>query len=97
MFPIGNMRLEDAKALGHAVRVARRALGVTQEQLALTAGTHRRFVVELEAGKPTAQVGKVLNVLRTLGVVVEVILPPGISEARPLGPRTRRVKRGKAT
>jgi y4mF family transcriptional regulator len=97
MFPDGNMRLEDTKALGRAVRSARRALRVTQEQLALTAGTHRRFIVELEAGKPTAQVGKVLDVLRTLGVVVELTLPEGALEATTPQSHRGRVKRGATT
>ena len=39
------------KALGAAVLVARRKLGLTQPQLALAAGVGVRFIVELEAGK----------------------------------------------
>ena len=33
----------------------------------------RRFVVELEQGKVTAQVGKVLQVLHALGLGVQVV------------------------
>jgi y4mF family transcriptional regulator len=78
MFPTGNMtmKITDSKSLGNAVREARRALGVTQDQLALTSGTNRRFIIELERGKPTAQVGKVLQVLRTLGCSLELTMPP---------------------
>ena len=56
--------------LGEAVRTARRSLGVTQRQLALAAGTGLRFVIDLERGKPTCQLGKTLAILATLGVVV---------------------------
>jgi len=78
MFPVGNMimKITDSKSLGNAVRQARRALGVTQDQLALTSGTNRRFIIELEQGKPTAQIGKVLQVLRTLGYSLDLTMPP---------------------
>lgn len=69
------MQVTDPKTMGNAVRNVRRALGVSQEQLALTSGTNRRFIVELEAGKATAQLGKVLQVLRTLGITLQ-LLPP---------------------
>jgi hypothetical protein len=35
-----------------------------------------RFVVDLEAGKPTAQIGKTLQVLQTLGCSLEITRPP---------------------
>lgn len=56
--------------LGEAVQTARRSLGVTQRQLALAAGTGLRFVIDLERGKPTCQLGKTLAILATLGVAV---------------------------
>ena len=54
-------------ALGTAVRDARKRLGLTQPQLALAAGVGVRFVVELEAGKPSVRLEKVLSVLNALG------------------------------
>lgn len=54
-------------ALGTAVQAARKRLGLTQPQLALAAGVGVRFVVELEAGKPTVRLEKVLSVLHALG------------------------------
>ncbi len=61
------------KALGAAVQAARKRLSLTQPQLALAAGVGVRFVVELEAGKPTVRLEKVLSVLHALGgqVLVE--------------------------
>lgn len=90
MFPIGNMtmKITDSKSLGNLVREARRALGVTQDQLALTSGTNRRFIIELEQGKSTAQIGKVLQVLRTLGCSLELTMPPTLKDKdRAHGPR----------
>lgn len=59
-------------ALGQAVRSARKSLKLTQPQLALAAGVGVRFVVDLEAGKPTARMEHVLRVLDALGGVLQV-------------------------
>lgn len=53
-------------------------MGLTQPDLAMTAGVGLRFIVEVEKGKPTAQVGKVLRVLRTLGIAVTLTPPTGL-------------------
>jgi HTH-type transcriptional regulator / antitoxin HipB len=58
----------DSKEIGRIVKSTRKKLGVTQRNLALTSGTGLRFIIELEQGKPTCQLEKVLTVLRTLGV-----------------------------
>lgn len=63
--------------LGRAVRHARAALGLTQDVLATAAGVGVRFVVELEAGKPTVQLDKVLAVLTALGTRLAVVDAPG--------------------
>lgn len=55
------------KALGIAVLAARNKLGLTQPQLALAAGVGVRFIVELEAGKPTVRLQTLLKVLHALG------------------------------
>jgi y4mF family transcriptional regulator len=53
--------------LGHALRAARKHLKLTQPQLALAAGVGVRFIVDLEAGKPTLRLEKVLRVIDVLG------------------------------
>ena len=58
--------------IGQAVRQTRKNLGVTQKDLALTSGTGLRFIIDLEHGKPTCQLGKVLTVLHTLGLALEL-------------------------
>jgi len=42
-------------------------LRLTQAQLALAAGVGVRFIVELEAGKPTLRLEQVLRVIDALG------------------------------
>ena len=59
--------IETPKHLGDAVRQPRKALDLTQPQLALAAGVGVRFIVDLEAGKPTVRLANVLQVLQTLG------------------------------
>ncbi len=56
--------------MGRIVRNVRKLQKLSQDDLAGMAGTGRRFIVDLEKGKQTVQFGKVLRVLRTLGVSV---------------------------
>jgi HTH-type transcriptional regulator/antitoxin HipB len=65
------------KQIGQLIKKARKTLGVTQKDLALTSGTGLRFIIELEQGKATCQIGKVLTVLHTLGITVQLTLPAG--------------------
>ena len=61
--------------IGKLVRETRKKLGVTQKDLALTSGTGLRFVIDLEKGKETCQIGKALTILHTLGVRL-ALTPP---------------------
>ena len=64
------------KDLGKIVRDTRKKLGVTQKDLALTSGTGLRFVIDLEKGKETCQIGKALTILQTLGIKLALTPPP---------------------
>ncbi len=63
------------KQIGDLVKVARKIMGVTQKELALTSGTGLRFIIDLEKGKATCQLGKVLTVLQTVGIAIGLTLP----------------------
>lgn len=67
-----------AEELGMIVREARREAGLTQAQLAGAAGVGLRFLIELEGGKATAQLGKTLAVLHVLGCQVRIDPPAKI-------------------
>lgn len=60
-----------AREFGRLVATGRKALGITQRELALAINVGERFIVELEAGKPTAQLGKALAAARAAGVKLE--------------------------
>lgn len=62
----------NVKELGMIIRKTRKAQGMTQPQLAMACGTGIRFIVDLEAGKETCQLGKVLLVARMLGLTIDV-------------------------
>jgi HTH-type transcriptional regulator/antitoxin HipB len=62
--------------IGTLVRQTRKGLGVTQKELALTSGTGLRFIIDLEKGKQTAEIGKVLTILQTLGIQLTLTPPP---------------------
>lgn len=58
----------DNKELGKMIHETRVKQGLTQEDLAGISGVGRRVVSEVERGKETAQIGKVLLILAALGI-----------------------------
>lgn len=62
--------------VGDIVRATRKAAGLRQDELAGASGVGLRFIVDLEAGKPTAQIGKTLQVLAALGCSLDITAPP---------------------
>jgi transcriptional regulator with XRE-family HTH domain len=63
-----------AHAFGSLVRSRRKAVRMRQNQLALATGVGRRFVIDLEAGKPSCQLGRSLLVAKALGLDLANIL-----------------------
>jgi len=61
--------------IGKLIRKTRKAQNLRQEELAAAANVGVRFLIELEGGKTTAQVGKVLSVLAALGITL-TLSPP---------------------
>lgn len=55
-------------ALARALRARRKALRLTQVDLSLLAGCGADFIYDLEAGKPTLRLDKLLDVLHVLGL-----------------------------
>lgn len=66
--------------IGKLIRETRKSLGVTQRELALTSGTGMRFVIDLEKGKETCEIGKALTILNTLGIKMTLIPPAPAKE-----------------
>lgn len=58
--------------LGTVIAARRKARGYSQQEFADLAGVGRRFISEVESGKPTAEIGKILQVLTALGIDVHL-------------------------
>ncbi len=75
---------EIALAFGSLIRRRRKALNMRQDELALATGVGRRFLIDLEAGKPTCQLGRSLLVADALGFrVAEYPASESLSECAP--------------
>jgi transcriptional regulator with XRE-family HTH domain len=68
---------EAASGFGALIRSRRKALKMRQDQLALATGVGRRFLIDLEAGKPSCQLGRSLLVAEALGLRPADILASG--------------------
>jgi len=68
---------EAASAFGLLIRSRRKAMKIRQDQLALTTGIGRRFLIDLEAGKASCQLGRSLLVAEALGFRLADILASG--------------------
>ena len=62
--------ISNAADFGELVRQCQREKRLTQRDLALVAGGGERFVIELEGGKPTCQLGKSLAVAAARGIAL---------------------------
>ncbi len=66
------MRMRTASDLGAFIRERRTKLGMDQVALAEKAATSRKWLNEVEQGKPRAEIGLVLRTLNTLGVSIDL-------------------------
>ena len=70
ILPYGNVAsVED---IGRLVRAHRKSQAATQAEFASLCGVGVRFISDLENGKPTMELGKVLHVLQCLGLEVSI-------------------------
>ena len=66
------MQIDNIEELGNYIKQTRKSPGLTQAELAMTANVGVRFLVDLENGKETAQVGKVLKICQMLGLKLDL-------------------------
>ncbi len=64
--------------IGQVIRITRISQDLDQLTAAQLSNAGQSFLSHLENGKDTAQIGKVLQVLESLGIGVELTLPPDI-------------------
>ena len=66
-------KINNPKELGEYLCKERKRLQLTQKEISEFTDVGRKFVLELEKGKVTAQIGKVFEVLNGLGLELHLI------------------------
>lgn len=74
------MWAQSSAELGKIVATARRHRGLTQAQLARAVGVTQNWISEIEHGKDTAQIGRILRVLSFLKVRLEAAEAPWLTQ-----------------
>ena len=77
------MRIRTATDLGAFIRERRTKLGVDQLELAKKAGTSRKWLVEVEQGKPGAEIGLILRTLKSLEISIDLEADPSVATPQP--------------
>ena len=79
------MLVRTAADMGRLIREARGRAGLSQGVLARRSGTTQSWISEVENGKETAEIGKVLGILAVLGLELDLSDPRDASrELRPV-------------
>lgn len=61
-------RIRSTTAIGQLIRSRREARGLSQADLAKKLGASRKWVIEAEGGKTTAEIGRILRALNALDI-----------------------------
>ncbi|MCL2826307.1 MAG: helix-turn-helix transcriptional regulator [Eggerthellaceae bacterium] len=61
-------KIQSSAELGAAIRARRKSQGLTQQELAGFSGCSAKFLTDLENGKPTVRLDKVLKIVMMLGM-----------------------------
>lgn len=64
--------MKTTRDIGEAVRRKRKEQGILQEKAAGLSGVGTKFLSQLENGKETAEIGKIMQVLRALGLEIYI-------------------------
>lgn len=62
------MKIIDSKSLGNVIRARRKELHYTQQDISDNTGYSISFLSDLENGKPTAEIGRAIDVVNLLGL-----------------------------
>ncbi|MFL5382171.1 MAG: helix-turn-helix domain-containing protein [Longimicrobiaceae bacterium] len=66
------MWIKSPKELAQLVREQRKRKGLSQQKLSELTGVSRQWIIALEQGKPTAELGLVLQALSAIGLRVDI-------------------------
>ncbi len=68
-----SIKINNPKELGQHLLVERKRLKLTQKEISEFSDVGRKFIIEIEKGKVTAQLGKVFELLNSLGLELHII------------------------
>jgi y4mF family transcriptional regulator len=93
------MIVRTSRELGSAIRRARLDRSWSQAELAARAGTTRAWVIGIEQGKATAELGLVLRAIAALGLTLDLVADPAVDRASGTAeqPAAARAAVGRAT
>ncbi|MPZ36382.1 MAG: helix-turn-helix domain-containing protein [Rhodospirillales bacterium] len=66
------MKMTTAQDIGLTIRRRRQELGLGQQALADRVGVSRQWIVEIEQGKPRAEVGLLLRTLASIALQISI-------------------------
>ena len=66
------MKIIDSKSLGNVIRARRKELHYTQQDITDNTGYSISFLSDLENGKPTAEIGRAIDVVNLLGLDIMI-------------------------
>jgi HTH-type transcriptional regulator/antitoxin HipB len=88
-FPSNRMQARTARDIGLLIRDQRRRVQLSQQQLADRLSVSRQWIVEVEGGKPRAELELILRALSALDLTVEVSrAQPAVRSGRPASTAT---------
>ena len=67
------MRVASAGEIGMAVSKKRKKSGYTQKEVAEATGLSASFISDVENGKQTAEIGKIIKLVHCLGMDIEIV------------------------
>lgn len=76
-----NIPLTSVLEAGIAIRTVRKRAGIRIDDFAMAAGVSKQFMTDVENGKATVQMGKVLDMLQRMGIKVQMELLPADASA----------------
>ena len=74
------MKIENTRQLGKLIKMVRQSQALDQSTAGLLSGNGLTFMSQLENGKESVEIGRVLKLLDQLGIELSVDLPPNIEE-----------------
>lgn len=66
------MKITNLEILANAIKAERKRQGLTQAEVAFASNVGLRYIVDLEKGKETCQIGKAIQVINMLGMKINI-------------------------